>query len=410
MAVPTTKYNLSQSGFYQSVPYVELYAPQEQWQENDCSTTRRLACPWTYREQFVTNLLGVAVTNGTRTSGLSRVVPASMLSGFDARYEVPYGFTSGTDYSTEIKAAFTKWHATSARLVDGRSVPLQNQTNGSLTYANKQFDQMVSGTDYDAATGQLKGTIFTWDGTGSGYGVGDAVYDVTYRPLPFDVRPDSDPINGTGMDQLDAPLNTCELSRYVQRFYQFGARVLSFPAGTTYYKDQLQSLGARASPIPEGAGLKVLPYGTWQYKWYHIPAIPWANIWSCYGKVNASETGTAAPDGRFDYQPSIGGSTDWINGKTQGWLPKTLLFEGVSGVEQVISSAGQRLWNITYAFRYLPGRDGATQDTHNKIYRYTDNDFYEVVTNYTPGKLEANWKPIYESATFTNLFKLSLFA
>jgi hypothetical protein len=409
MPVPTTKVNLTQSGFYQSIPYVELYAPQEQWQENDCSATRRLACPWTSRQQFVTNMVGVAVTNGTRSSGLTRITPASMLSGFDSRYEVPYNFSSGIDYSTEIMASFNKWHAVSAKLVEGRGLPLQGQTSGELTYANKPLLEMTAGTDYDAATGQLLGTRFTWNGTGVGYGVGDAVYDVTYRPLPFDVRPDNDPLGGTGMDQLPAPLDTCELGRYVQRYYQFGARVLAFPAGTTYFKDQLQANPSTAVPIPEGAGLKVLPYGTWQYKWHHVPTIPWSNIWACYGKVNSSETGVGAPDGRFDYIPSVGG-TDWVNGKQQGWLPKTLLFEGVSGLEQVISAAGQRLWNITYAFRYLPGNNGNTQDTHNKIYRFTDNDFYEVVTNYTPGKVEANWKPIYESATFTNLFKLSFFA
>ncbi len=328
-----------------------------------------------------------------------------MLSGFGPEYNAPYGVASGTAYNDEIKASYAKWYAVSAKLVDGRSVPLQDQVNGSLVYANKPFLQMNlngSTADYDSATGQLKGNQTNWSGTGSGYGVGDAVYDVTYRPLPFDIRSD------TEMAALNAPLNTCELSRYVQRFYKFGARVLTFPKGVAYFKDDLQA-SRYDRPIPEGAGLKTLPYGTWQYKWYHIPSINWDAIWGCYGKVNASETGTDAPDGRFDHQPSIGGA-NWVNGKVRGWLPKTLLFEGVSDVEPVITAAGQRLWNLTMAFRYLPGKDGATQDTHNKIYRFVDNDFYEVVTNYTSGKLEASWKPIYESATFTNLFKMSLFA
>jgi len=387
------------------IPYVELYAPQEQWQENDSWAVRRVACSYKYRQQFVQNMLGATVTNGTRSSGLTRIVPASMLSGFAAEYNAPYGVTSGTEYNDEIKAAYTKWWATSAKFVEPKGVPMQGQTAGELVYANKPYTQMNlngSTADYDSVSGDLKGTLTNWDSSSAGHGIGDAIYDITYRPMPFDILSDA------VVDALDAPLNTCELSRYVQRFYQFGARVLAAPAGTTHWKDYLQA-GIADAPIPEGAALKTLPYGTWQYKWWYVPTIPWANIWACYGKVNAAESGANAPDGRFDYIPSVGGAS-WVNGKQQGWLPGSLLFEGVSGVEQVTTASGQKLWNLTFAFRYLPGNNGATQDTHNKIFRFVDDDYYEIVTNYTPGKPSAQWKKLYQSATFSNLFKLSLFA
>lgn len=334
-------------------------------------------------------------------SGLSRIPPAQPVgSGYGAGYAYPYGGSSIATYTQEYIAPFPQWYATSARLVEGRSVPLQYQSDGSLTYANKPFKLMnlPSGTaDYDpAGTGNLKGTI--WDGTGSGYGEGDAVFDVTYRPLNFEVRSDSE------IAALDAPLNSCELGRYVFREYKFGARVLTFPKGQAYFREDLQA-NDFSKPIPESACLKTLPFGTWVYHWYHVPVIPWANIWNAYGKINDTEVGAGAPGGVFDYRPSIGG-TSWINGKSSGWLPGTLLFEGVCGLEPVLSAAGQYLWNISYAFRYLPGKDGATNDTHNMVYKFTASDFKEVIANYTPGLASGSWKNIYDKAKFTTLFQI----
>jgi hypothetical protein len=202
------------------------------------------------------------------------------------------------------------------------------------------------------------------------------------------------------MDALPAPLNTCELSRYVIRRERFGGNNFTLQPGSLYWKDYWQSTDAAIkakAPILSEA-VRPFPNSNYTMTWLNVPGIPRAAIANCIGKVNNTLSGAGAPSGKFDYRPDWQGIT-WAGGVVDGFLPGTLMFEGASDIVPKITAAGQVLYDITYNFFWRP-------DGHNKIYRSPTDTFQEVIRVAQKDNPSNEWKGLLDEADFTTLFKL----
>jgi hypothetical protein len=230
-------------------------------------------------------------------------------------------------------------------------------------------------------------------------GSGMASYRVAFEPLQYELRTDAE------MTALTAPLNNCELSRFVVREYRFAGNQFTIPGGKLYWRDSLDPTTGKevagftgSAQIPE-AYPRIFPEVNVSYTWIDVPGIPWTSINSCLGKVNNTLGGANAPNGAFDYRPDWQGLT-WSGGTFNGFDPGTLLFLGTSDIRPKVSATGQQLYDIQYAFNYRPSG-------HNKIYRASPgDDFYRVVRANYYGRPQAEWKDLLDEADFTSLFKL----
>lgn len=370
---PTVNYELLSEG------YSETYA------DGQPSITIRARTRWGVSYDFIANMTGVAGVDATRTSGLTRYIPASY-------YDTSYAAAIETSGDGEFP--FLGWWCTGAKLIGTHGeLACQDQVTGALVPAIKPLHALVSGTDYNAATGELYDTGFSGNKPVL-TGIGFAEYELTFEPLQYEVRTDAE------MDTLDAPLNGCELSRYVIRRYRFGGNNFTLQPGSLHWRDYLLADGANSTRSQiNSEAVRPFPNANVIYTWLNVPIIPWSAITNCIGKVNASETGAAAPSGKFDYRPDWQGNVYPLSGTViDGFLPGTLLFEGVSDITPKVTAAGQMLYDITYNFFYRP-------DGHNKIYRAATDSFERVVrvsTKNDPNS--ANWKDLLDEATFSSLF------
>lgn len=368
---------------------------RESLRDGQPSMQMRARVAWNSRRQFQVNMLGSHMTSGTRTSGMSRYTPFEHPGTYwKTRLETP------VDDINDADAPFLGFFCTSVELSGiSDELSIQDQVTGELmTTANHPL-LWVDGTDYSSSDGIVTGA--------EGY----AECDLTFEPQLYEIRTDAQ------MDAMPAPLNACELGRYVIREFRFGGNQFTIQKGGLFWRDLAASPNLATSNIPEGYP-KTFPEVNCTYTWKNVPGIPWAAIANCFGKVNNTLAGAGAPSGQFDYQPDWQGLTGWGRGPIAGFNPGELLFLGTSEIKPFITAAGQSLYDISYAFSYRPSqldKAGATVGGHQGIYRVTTDTFERVVrasgTSGTgqaaPPTNPANWKDLLDSADFTTLFKLT---
>jgi hypothetical protein len=391
-------------GPFPSVPY-ELLSDDysESYVDGQPSVTMRVRTRWPGSYKFVANMLGVACTDSTSTSGLTRYIPAEFP---DTDYQATI-FTSGFN-----NTAFLGWWCTSAKLVGTHGeLTCQDQVTGALVPSLKNPMDLISGTDYDATTGELYDSGYSSDKPVQ-TGVGFAEYELTYEPLPFEILTDAE------QGSLDSPLSTNELCRYVIRRYRFGGNAFTLQPGSLYWRDRLIANANDPAARIDSSPTKVFGSGNFTYTWLNVPTIDWTAITNCIGKVNRPNTnngddiasaeypagtGTAlpgAPLGKWDYRPTWQGISV-PGGVIDGFLPRTLLFEGVSDIVPKVTATGQLVHDITYNFFFR-------KDGHQRIYRADDNTFQRVVTVASKkAGVPANYADYIDTADFNTLFQLS---
>lgn len=368
---PTINYELMSEGY------------SESYEDGRPSITMQARTRWPGSYQFVANMTGTAGTDFTRASGMRRETPV----GFpDTDYQ-PVDWSTG-DYHTP----FLGWWCTGARLIATHGeLSCQDQVSGALVPSLKPASSLVSGTDYNPTTGDLYDPGFS-SNKPIQTGVGFAEYELTYQPLLYEVRTDEE------MDTLDAPLNGCELSRFVIRREKFGGNNFTLQPGSLYWRDRLLANVNDPDAQINSEAIRPFPNSNLTYTWLGVPGINRDAIKAAIGTVNKAEVGTAAPSGKFDYRPDWQGIA-WAGGVIDGFLPGTLLFEGVSDVVPRITACGQLLYDLTFNFFYRP-------DGHNNLYRAKDDSFQRVVRVANKNQPSANWKDLLDETTFSDLFKL----
>lgn len=368
----------------------------ENYIDGQPSITMRVRTRWPGSYQFVANMLGVAAVDPVYSnSGLSRFIPAEFP-------DVDYQATIFTQ--AESNAAFLGWWCTGAKLVGTHGeLTCQDQVTGALVPAIRLPDQLETGVDFNATTGELLDTGYSTDDKPTQTGVGFAEYELTYEPLQYEVLSDADQAT------LDSPLDENELCRYVIRRERFGGNNFTLQPGSLYWRDRLISNPTSPDAQINSEAVRPFPNSNLTYTWLNVPSIPRTAINNCIGKVNRPNTSDGltpsggnvlpgAPDGKWDYRPTWQGIS-FAGAIVDGFLPGTLLFEGVSDIVPKVTACGQLLYDITYNFFYRP-------DGHNKIYRASDDSFQRVVRVSTKDLAQANWKGLLDEADFNTLFQL----
>lgn len=392
-------------GLFPSQPY-EIISEgySESYVDGQPSITMRVRTRWPGSYRFVANMLGTAATDLTSPTGMVRYPPAKFP---DTDYQ-PGIYSTG-----DVDTAFLGWWCTSAKLVGTHGeLSCQDQVTGALVPPIKPDHALENGVDYNPTTGELLN-----DGydpiTHKPYldGVGFAEYELTYEPLPYEILYDSE------RDTLDLPLRNNELCRCVIRRERFAGNAFTLQPGSLYWLDRIvEGPITRSDARVDSSATKVFPNSNLTYTWLNVPSIPREAIIDCIGKVNRpntdngddiisaeypSGTGTAlagAPDGKWDYRPTWQGIV--ISGAViDGFLPRTLLFEGVSDVVPKITASGQLLYDITYNFFYR-------KDGHNKIYRASSDTFERVIKVAKKDTPSADDADFVETADFNELFRI----
>ena len=366
---PTINYELMSEGYAES------------YEDGRPSITMCARTRWPGSYQFVANMLGTAGTDLTRDSGVTRQTPVAFP---DTDYEAV------DEQLGDAHTPFLGWWCVGAKLIGTHGeLSCQDQVTGALVPSLRPATELISGTDYNPTTGDLLDPGYT-SNKPIQTGVGFAEYELTYEPTLYEIRTDEE------MDNLDAPLNGCELSRYVIRRERFGGNNFTLQPGSLYWRDRLLEHIADAQIQSEA--VRPFPNSNLTYTLLNMPGINRAAIAAAIGTVNKAEVGAADPDGKFDYRPDWQGIT-WAGSVIDGYLPGTLLFEGVSDIVPKITACGQLLYDITYNFFYRP-------DGHNKLYRANTDSFERVVRVANKDEPSANWKDLLDETTFTDLFKL----
>lgn len=363
----------------------------------------RVRTRWPGSYRFVANMLGTAATDLTSPTGMVRYPPAKFP---DTDYQ-PGIYSTG-----DVDTAFLGWWCTSAKLVGTHGeLSCQDQVTGALVPPIKPDHALESGVDYNPTTGELLNAGYNVYDKPIQDGVGFAEYELTYEPLQYEVLSDAE------RDTLDLPLRNNELCRYVIRRVRFGGNNFTLQPGSLFWRDRLIAGPAtRSDARVDSSAIKTFPNANLTYTWLNVPSIPWDAINNCIGKVNRpntdngddiasaeypSGTGTAlagAPSGKWDYRPTWQGIV--VSGAIiDGFLPRTLLFEGVSDVVPKVTASGQLLYDITYNFFYR-------KDGHIKLYRASDDTFQRVVTAATKNGPAANYADYISSADFNTLFQI----
>ncbi len=386
MADPSDKFLLSTGTKLFADKDYELLSEgyAENYTDGNPSVTMRVRTRWPGSYEFVANCLGSVGCDLTRNSGVSRQTPIEFP---DEDYQ-PTIVTQG-----DLNNAFLGWWCTSAKLIGTHGeLTCQDQLNGALVPAIKDPRELVAFTDYDPTTGDLYDPGYNTDNKPILTGVGFAEYELTFEPLPYEVRTDAE------MDTLDEPQASCELSRGIIRRVKFGGNNFTLQPGSLYWLDRLTANRNDPNARVDSEAVKPFPNATLTYTWVGAPSINWPIITSTIGKVNASETGTGAPSGKFDYR------ADWQGivvpgGVIDGFLPGVLLFTGVTDITPRNTAIGQLVYDIQFEFLYRP-------DGHQKIYRAATDTFERVVRVANRTADPSTWKDLLDESVFSNLFKI----
>lgn len=203
---------------------------------------------------------------------------------------------------------------------------------------------------------------------------------VVYTAPMYDIRADLEVLDGDDLPNEGYAM-AAGSSRYIIRTAKPGARLYVLGRGAVKTVDNGLS-------VPEGVAVTI-PHIDLQYQWMHVPlaAVPQAAIREGIGKIN---------DAVFD-----------------GFEAGTLLCETPDPVP-ITDQTGNRRFNITYRFRYLPNRKRTLASNAgeaigtalgwNYVLKPTANgtelDFIKTTATGALGG-----PPLYESFDFTKFFR-----
>lgn len=327
------------------VTYWVLPEIQERWSPDGVELIRRLRCHWSDRQNFAEDLLGYHVWDQSSAT-FQRSLPEE---DFD----------------------YTDHFAVDMHLVEAQAWLGEDVLGDPHYYQDDQAGNDPSGkTD------------------------GFAVYDVTFKPLMYDVIDDGDV--------------SSELQRFVERDEKNSSESLRLP-GQTFQWGNLNDTGqppgqgvpaglmANGSTSP-GATIaepttRLVGISTLQYRWHLVPGrkvgnlyvLPRKNIQAGISCVNSTN---------FDagFGPVLSGG-QWV------FPPETLLFESMEA-RRVRSAGGQILFEVTYNFVYrATGWNKALRRDPGNV-ASPPLDYFKIIVKGSSG----NEGP-YQTYEFANLFK-----
>lgn len=302
--------------------YREHFSPSDQY------AVRFFEGPWFQRKAFYDAMLGYPQDgSGTdRPLGIVRAIPAN-------------------------HPEHTWLYAVDCELVEGKGAITEGD-NGLIQYVN--MDPAMA-ADFP----------------------GVAKVKVTYRPLDYDVRTDT---------ELESHFDGNELYRYVTRNWTYAIKSLPVPT-RTHLRFAEGPAGVITRPIDAAQAQFILSTREVTYTWHQVPDVPQSNIDDCLGKVN---------EGAFDAPKKIDGfSVSGYGSETDGYEAQTLLFL-TPQIARQRSIAGRVTFSIIYKFLYQPQGWNKFPALSSGALTFLLATFDGTVTG----------KTVYSTADFEKLFRL----
>lgn len=332
---------------------------REEWDGEETRITREFLVPFSVRKAFLDWVLGYSYSQTRRVDDNDPNSPFDLTKPGILRRVIP-------DQHPE----FPWLYAHSASLVGGegayvnRDMILYDDLGSPITVDHQvavpndlfQIDQAPVGVEEQTA---IINVMTFADKRGDKFFDGMGRYLVVYRSLPYDVR----------TDEENAVLGQGELSRYVDRAFDYSIRSIPIP------KNQLIFTEAPyiGQPVPEN-GVRLFPTRQLTYTWHELPDLPIAAFSTCVGRVNGEV---------FDAKwPPLKAEGGFAIGTLLCLAPKVRRYRGLTG---------RICWTVTYRFDFNPF-------TWNKFPAF-DGSFYTV-------RHRDGTAPVYDSANFSDLFRL----
>ena len=288
------------------ISYGEKEGYNEEWTTDGGTVYRELVCNWNDAQRFPIAMLGDVQKNGAI---LSRQLPE------------PYP-------STLPLATSRNLYAVSCDLKNGQGAYTVGP--GGLV----AFGDLVNGLD------------------------GQAIWNVGYKQLPYDLLPDS----------AVAPQAGSELIRYVIREYHVSTESYQLPGmAFRWGTPDVTPVGPENLPIPEGVTIQ-RPILEFRYTWVWVPEPLPITAWALLvGKLNSMTFDGQSQYALLCYPPEVS--------------------------ESKYTPAGTMVRNITYVF-------GLRLDTQSwlKLYHRSIDDFDTVQPS------QAGGRPLYNQGPFALLF------
>lgn len=196
---------------------------------------------------------------------------------------------------------------------------------------------------------------------------GLAVWEVTYRQLPFDVLPD-----------LAVTPQTTELMRYVQREPKFAMESYTLPGNCMQW-------GSDGKPFPENTNIR-RPLMELHYTWYWVPEPFPLTCW--YNPPGNPPAGYAVIGSLNN------AAFDGLNGNRQ-YSPGFLMAVAPEISERIWTPSGYPVRNVKYKFGLRPDAGW------NRFYRAKLNDFDSLFPRKGGGR------PPFTPGNFLSLFVLN---
>ena len=194
---------------------------------------------------------------------------------------------------------------------------------------------------------------------------GYLIYEVTYRPVPYTVLPDT--------------AITSELDRYVVRKWNISIETYQMPGNTFGWSDE-----GTIVPIPENIA-KQRPFIELHYSWHWVPEpIKMSVIVDTVGKINQNP---------FDNTPGPANK-----GHDTAFKAGHLLCAPPEISDRMYTPSGQAVRDINYVFLFRP------DSTWNDFFQKQKGDFVRVYKIHN-GAVAVPSSSVYEEADFAKLFQ-----
>jgi hypothetical protein len=254
----------------------------------------------------------------------------------------------------------------------------------------------------------LYATKFSGSGYGMPVGSGNGIHDgsdtpiyryakieVVYETLTYDIVSDDDMVS-MGLTFNNNP-DEATLARYVTKEINPGAEYLTLPAGGFKF------VTTGTPPVQGGPG-KIVPNFDLALTWHLVPLkavgcsllnpqLEDPPIDNCLGNVNSEDFPAVTASGN------------------PGWPMGTLLMTGAT-IKPVRSTFGDRLYDLTYRFKFLKKGIQLLYYQGTQANLFHDAGYFEVTTTGTTNLVANNNDPgsgavnIYPWADFNQLFRV----
>lgn len=330
-------------------------SPRVHIEADRSSATRILDVDWADAAKFAQSLVGYSTTPALfgSTWYLQRYVP----------HEFPWDAFLGGGGGSSLRA------------VKASIEPIPG--------AAPNYSDAYAGGDSEGTSPEQAFRVATYD---------KARVNVVYETLPYDVWTDA------GMQSKTNNRDEADLIRYVSKVVAPAGQYLTLPVQAFRFVDPDDPTAGdnnAGKPIAQGVGRMLVHYNL-SLTWYAIP--------EAYVPCAAARPYFLVSAGPQAIDTTIGK----VNATTfAGYSKGTLLLMAVT-LKPYRSAFGQRIYDITYMFKYF---EPLTGKGHNHILRHRTAPsasliWYEVtVDGNTNLVAQTNGKSVYDFAEFKNLFR-----